>query len=612
MSAIREDVAAEQRVRTQQGALLQLLTTDRLDSRPLSEAFSRLTQKVTEVVGVERASIWKLDEAGGRLDCLDLYRSGAACHEVAAPLSADDYPGYFQVLTGSRAVAAHDARSDPATREFATGYLEPLGISSMLDAPVRRAGRTVGIVCLEHVGPMRRWSLDEQQFAASIADVVAMLLENQERRELQERVNHQARHDALTGLANLVQLRERLESIDPQQRPLHALLLIDLERFGDINHTLGHAVGDRILRAMAERLATGLPAGSLAARVSADKFALWLPLQDEDAGLLLAQEVRARLREPLAIDTLSLSINARIGVSLYPAHGGEIGELLRCADMAMCASKELLHGCQIHDLSRDRSSARRLALLHDLRGAMERGEMYVLYQPRVRLPDGSILGAEALLRWRHPRLGEISPAEFIPLAEMSDLIIGLTLAVLQRACAAWHAWQAAGYTLALSVNLSARALGDRIFTESVLRELAASAVPAQHVEFEITESALIHETEQTLDTVRLIRQSGARISLDDFGVGHSSMSRLSRMPVDVLKIDQMFVQHMLQDPRHAAIVQSSIQLGHSLGLSVVAEGVETAAQAAALAQLGCSEAQGYLFGASMPAEQLIARLRQQA
>lgn len=608
MSAIREDVAAEQRVRAQQGALVHLLTAERLDSLPLDQAYSRLTQTVAEVVGVERVSIWRFEEAASCLSCLDMYRSGPASHSRDGVLRAGDYPAYFRALAASRAIAAHDACNDPATREFADGYLHPLGISSMLDATVRRAGRTIGVVCIEHVGPLRRWSLDEQQFAASVADVVVMLMENQERRDLQERVTHQARHDALTGLPNLGQLAERLEAIDAVQRPPHALMLIDLERFGDINHTLGHGIGDRILCAIADRLGTDLLPGACVARVSADKFALWTPLPEPDAAGLLAQELRARLREPLDIADLRLSIGARVGISLYPEHGTEIGELLRRADMAMCDSKDLLHGCQVYDPERDRSSARRLALIHDLRGAAERGEIHVAYQPRVRLPDGHILGVEALVRWRHPRLGNISPAEFVPLAEMGDLIVELTLAVVRMSCTDWHAWDDAGHRLALSINLSACAVGDRSFTEAVLRQLAESGVPAQYVEFEITESALTCETERSFDTVRLIRESGARVSLDDFGVGHSSMSRLSRMPVDVLKIDQMFVQRMQQDPRHAAIVQSSIQLASSLRLGVVAEGVETAAVAAALSALACDEAQGYYFGAPMPADQLLARL----
>lgn len=595
-------------MRAQQGALVHLLTAERLDSLPLADAFSRLTAKVAEVTGVERVSIWQLDEAGGTLSCLDMYLSSCAAHQTGEVLRADDYPVYFHALAGNRAIAAHDARTAAETCEFYAGYLRPLGISSMLDATVRRGGRTVGVVCFEHIGPVRQWSLDEQQFAASVSDVVVMLLENQERRQLQARVEYQARHDALTGLPNLSQLRERVDSAHADRRGPHALMLIDLERFGEINHALGHQVGDRVLCAVAKRLCADLLPGASAARLSADKFALWTALSAPDAAGLLAQNLRARLREPLDIADLQLSIDARIGISLYPEHGEELGELLRCADMAMCESRELLYGCQIYGPERDRSSARRLALIHDLRGAAQRGEIYVLYQPRVRLADGCVLGAEALIRWRHPRLGLIPPAEFIPLTEMSDLIVELTLMVVRQSCADWQDWQAAGHRLALSINLSARALGDRDFTESVLREVAASGVPARHVEFEITESALASESDEVFDTMRVIREAGARISLDDFGVGYSSLSRLSRLPVDVLKIDQMFVQRMEQDPRQAAIVQSAIQLAHSLDMTVVAEGVESAALVAALARMGCDEAQGYYFGAAMPSLQLVSRL----
>lgn len=603
-NAMGEDVVAEQRVRAQQGVLVRLLTSERLDLLPLAEAYARLTRSVAEVIGVERASIWDLDEAAGRLHCRHLHFHGSDSHSSGEMLRAEDYPVYFRTLASSRAIAAHDARNDPATREFASGYLQPLGISSMLDATVRRGGHTVGIVCLEHVGPARRWSLDEQQFCATVADIVLMLQESQERRELQERLYQQMRHDALTGLPNLTRLREELGATDLQHCGPHALMLLDLERFGEINHSLGHRTGDQVLCAIASRLTTDLPPGAQVARLSGDKFALWLPLRDGTDPLALARSIQTRLREPIDIGAGRLAVTARFGISLCPDHGSDGHELLLRADMAMHDAKGTLHGCQLYDPVRDRSSARRLGLIHDLRGADQRSELFAVFQPRVSLPEGRILGVEALLRWRHPQLGNVSPGEFIPLAEMSDLIVDLTLAVLRLSGTAWHSWSKAGHELGLSINLSARAIGDRGFTEVVLRQLAESGVPPRHVEFEITESAICDETDQGLETLRLIRDAGARISLDDFGVGHSSMARLSRLPVDVMKIDQMFVRDMLRDPRHAAIVRTSIDLAHSMGLSAVAEGVETAEVAAALARLGCDEAQGYHYGATLLPEEL--------
>lgn len=606
-----EDVAAEQRVRVQQTALVELLTRDRLDSLSLADAFALLARRVSEVAEVQRVSIWKLEESASRLSCLELYLAGQG-RQPLAELSATAYPAYFQALAECRAIAAHDACNDPRTREFAADYLGPLGISSMLDATVRRGGRTVGIVCLEHVGPARRWSLDEQQFAATVADVVVMLLENDERRALQAHMHHQARHDELTGLPNLGHFRETVEALCSDPKGPYAMLQVDLERFGEINHALGHATGDLILREVANRIRAQLLPGASAARVSADKFVLWTPLPEPDAAWLLAQELRAQLREPLEINALRLSISARIGVSLFPDHGIEFGELLRLADMAMCQSRDLLHGCQIYDPAHDRSSARRLSLIHDLHGAVERGELRVVYQPRVRLPGGEIVGAEALVRWAHPQLGMISPAEFIPLAEMSDDIVKLTLAVIRMSAAAWHEWRDAGHVLGLSINLSASTIGDPSFTRAVLSQIAESGVPAEHVEFEITESAVSGDFERALQMIRMIRETGARISLDDFGVGHSSMSRLSRMPVDVLKIDQMFVQRMDRDPRHAAIVESSVQLARTLGINMVAEGVETSAIASALSAIGCSEAQGYYFSAPVAPDVLLKQLAGEA
>lgn len=605
-----EDVSAEQRVRAQQGALVRLLTQDRLDRLPLPEAYARLTETVSTVTGVERVSIWALDGAAGELHCLHMHRANGAPAQGEV-LSANDYPDYFRALATSRAIAAHDARSDPATHEFDAGYLRPLSITSMLDATVRRGGHTVGIVCLEHVGTPRRWSLDEQQFAATTADIIVMLLEGQERRELQERLHHQARHDPLTGLPNLTMLRERLDPIDPQLRP-HAMMLLDMDRFGEVNHSLGHETGDEVLRALAGRLTTDLPDDALVARISGDKFALWLPLPETDGPAQLAADIQARVRAPIEVADIRICVSARIGISLFPEHGSDSAELLRRADVAMHDARSALNGCQFYDNGRDRNSARRLTLIHDLRGAAERGELFMVYQPRVRLPGGEILGAEALLRWRHPTLGNISPAEFIPLAEISDEIADLTLAVLDLSLADWRAWQARGHELSLSINLSARIVGDHAFAGALARRIAASGVPPKHLEFEITESALCEESDCKLDSLQLIREAGARISLDDFGVGHSSMSRLSRMPVDALKIDQMFVRDMDRDPRHLAIVQASVQLAHAIGLAAVAEGVETPAIAAELSRLGCDEAQGYLYGAPISAEKLAALLTKAA
>ena len=371
-----EDVSAEQRVRAQQGALVRLLTQDRLDRLPLSEAYAQLTATVSAVVGVERVSIWALDGAAGELHCLHMHRANGAPTQGEV-LSANDYPDYFRALANSRAIAAHDAHSDPATHEFEAGYLRPLSITSMLDATVRRGGHTVGIVCLEHVGRPRRWSLDEQQFAATAADIVVMLLDNQDRRELQEQLYHQVRHDSLTGLPNLTLLRERLDPIDPRLRP-HAMMLLDMDRFGEVNHSLGHDTGDEVLRAIAGRLTADLPEDALVARISGDKFALWLPLPEGDGPARLAADIQGRVREPIEVAGIRISVGARVGISLFPEHGRDSAELLRRADVAMHDARSALNGCQFYANGRVRISARRVTLIHDLRGAADRGELFMV------------------------------------------------------------------------------------------------------------------------------------------------------------------------------------------------------------------------------------------
>lgn len=600
---IPPQVAADRRIRAQQVTLFQLLAEDRLDSLPFQTALWRLTECVAQTVAVERVGVWALDAERDRLSCLDLYTASQDRHERGQVLQASTYPAYFAALAGSRAIAAQDARSDPRTREFSAGYLVPLGITSMLDATVRRHGRTVGVVCHEHVGPQRAWTLDEQQFAGSVADVVTILLDGQERADLVQQVQHQARYDALTALPNRLLLREHVDALGAHAGAAQALLLLDLDRFSEINDALGHDLGDRLLQAVAGRLRAQVPAGGLLARMGCDEFALLVPdAQDEARVVAFARRVQALVREPLDVDGVRLAVNCSVGIGLLPRHGRNASDLLRCADVALHDAKQSLRGCRLYRPERDSRSLRRLSLMHDLRAAVAQDQLQVLFQPKHDVRTRKLIGVEALCRWTHPQFGPIGPQEFIPLAEVGDLILDLTLQVIARSGTAWHAWRRAGLDLSVAVNLSARLLGDDAAASALLQQVRAAGVPPGRLEFEITESALMSEPDAVLAAMESLDHAGIGFALDDFGIGYSSLSHISRMPIRTLKIDRSFVQAMADDRRKEAIVHSAIQLGRKLGLTVVAEGVETESTLSRLADLQCPQAQGFLFGRAMAAE----------
>jgi diguanylate cyclase (GGDEF)-like protein len=595
MQELAPEVVTERRMRTQQALLFRLLSEERIDTLPLDTALGRLTQSASQAMSAARASVWQLDASRGELICRDLYLARERRHESGLAIRAAEYPSYFEALAKSRAITVTHAPSDPRTRELDAGYLRPLGISSMLDSTIRRGGNTVGVVCIEHVGPMRHWSPDEQHFVASLADLATLLFETGERRELAARLERSAREDRLTGLPNRLRFREVLESGIRNQTPF-LVMLIDLVEFRDVNHILGHALGDMVLVALAGRLDQLLPPGTTLCRYGGDKYSAMVPgIEAADAALALARSTLDAMREPLDVGGVRLTVNCRIGMSLFPAHGLDAEVLLREADLALTATRGV-RGCRLYEPQRDRHSPRRLALMHDLMRAINGDAFSVLFQPRVELASGRVIGAEALARWQHPEFGAVAPLEFVALAELGDMIRDLTLEVLRRTAQAWHDLRAQGASVPLSINLSPYMLHDPKWADAIIDTLAAQGLPAQQLELEITENAFIHEPDEALQAMDRLCETGVRFSLDDFGIGYSSFEHLSRMPIHALKIDKLFVQGLERDPKCRAIVRSALLLGEELGLEVVAEGVESESTRSLLIDMGCKLAQGFLLG----------------
>jgi len=425
---------------------------------------------------------------------------------------------------------------------------------------------------------------------------------------------HQALHDALTGLPNRTMLRDRTDqAIHQADRELvpAALLLIDLDRFKEVNDTLGHHYGDQLLVQVGERLQAALRQVDTVARLGGDEFAVLLPrIETGEGATTVARKLQDVLEEPFLLEDLALDVEASIGVAVYPQHGSDADELLQHADIAMYVAKETHAGFVLFDPAQDQHSPRRLALLGELRRAIESDQLVLHYQPKVDAHSGRVLGVEALVRWQHPEHGLIPPGEFIPLAERTGLIGPLTHYVLDAALRQCQQWRQAGHELAVAVNISARRLLDVEFPDEVASLLARWEVPARLLVVEITESTIMADPDRALEILGRLDAMGVQLSIDDFGTGYSSMAYLKSLPVHELKVDRSFVTQMNSDSRDAVIVRSTIDLGRNLGLRVVAEGVEDQTTLQELDVLGCDAIQGYYVSRPVPPDDLIRWLEQ--
>jgi len=425
-----------------------------------------------------------------------------------------------------------------------------------------------------------------------------------------ERARHLATHDQLTGLANRALFHDRLgQAIAAAKRSRQriAVLFVDLDGFKGINDTLGHAVGDGLLRGIARRIASCLRETDTAARLGGDEFAVLLTnLANEIDAATVARKLLAVLSEPIQFRRQSISIRCSIGISTFPRDAQGPEEILKRADTAMYHAKER-GGGRFEFYTEDMNAAiqRRTALEERLRTALEEDGFVLHYQPQFDLTRGRIIGAEALLRWRHPELGLVSPSHFLPIAEETGLIVPIGDWILRTACDQNASWGRAGHRgLRVAVNVSSQQFLEAGFADVVRKALEESDLPPVSLELEITESSLLRDVEVTVNTLRRLKDLGVRLSIDDFGTGYSALAYLKRLPIDVLKIDQSFVRALATDPADATIVSTIVQMAHALNLATVGEGVETPEQMQLLASYGCNRMQGYLFGEATEPDEL--------
>lgn len=450
--------------------------------------------------------------------------------------------------------------------------------------------------------------LSETLFGSSRI-VIAIVRDITETKEHRRQLEHQAMHDALTGLPNRVLLNDRLDqALHAAKRsgePV-ALLLLDLDNFKEINDTLGHHIGDMLLVELGQRLVKPLRGSDTVARLGGDEFAILLPLSgDEAAAMEIASRVRKSILRPFTVlEGLDLEVGVSIGIALSPDHAKESSKLMQCADIAMYNAKAGSSKIVLYDENSDTSNIRHLTLTGELRQAIEGDELEVAYQPIIDLTTGKIHAVEALARWTHPRLGQIHPGEFIAQAERTGMIQPLTARILDASLRQMRKWGEQNHDFSVCLNISPRILHDAHFPMALQGVVDEYGLITQRLTLEITETAIFFDPDNAMRILNQLRELGFQIAIDDFGTGYSSLSYLQKMPLDELKIDQSFIREIHTNPADAVIVRSTIELAHNLGLKVVAEGIEEPDHIGLLQEMNCDFAQGYFFSKPQSGEDI--------
>lgn len=491
-------------------------------------------------------------------------------------------------------------------------FLSERGLRDAIVSPIRLEGETLGWVLVANKpGTASTYTIDDARLVETLAFHVALSVERGQLVENLQveaaRNDHMARHDELTELENRRHFSDKLADRVSRSGSSMAILIVDLDHFKEINDTLGHAAGDEVLIHVAERLKIAFRVDTYMARLGGDEFAVAIPDISTEMAVKLSKRVLKVMTTPIDVRGVSVDVGCCVGIAMYPDHGDTPDTVLQRADVALAHAKRSRGASAVYDPQQDESSAERLALVTDLRRAIESGGIDVHYQPKIRLRDGVAVGAEALARWTHPVHGPISPDVFIGLAEHTGLIGPLTKLVLARSLRDCAQWRKMNPTMTVAVNLSARSLIDTSVPEQVAAALARENLDPDALRLEITESAIMSDPHRAGIVIKHLSEMGVTLSIDDFGTGYTSFAYLRDLPVDELKVDKSFVMTMRHDERNLFIVRAIMDLACSLSLDAVAEGVEDRATAELLREMGCKQAQGYHFAAPMPGNDLLER-----
>jgi len=565
-----------------------------------------------DALGAEGAHLVVLGAGGAAPIEFSIDADGDVRSTTVAPKEEEEGPWWAPAAEGHPVLIPRRGRGAIADGRHAT---LPPSIKDAIAAPLGIDGSTTAILAVTNrADDVSSFDGGDLRLLETLANHARVSLDNA---SLVDRLRtqgadheHQARHDHLTGLPNrrffseaVTSALDRTAIVDEAGRTHVGVMLIDLDRFKEINDTLGHHIGDELLREVGHRLQDELGDAGVIARLGGDEFAIVVgPLARQDDALEAAHRLHRVLERPVSLLDLEIDVRASVGVAVFPDHGDNASLLLQRADVAMYEAKADHSGVNLYEPDRDKYSPRRLALAAELRRAIEERSLSLFYQPMVSVATGEVVGAEALLRWFHPRHGLLTPDEFVPVAEMTGLIRPLTAFVLETSLAECAAWRSAGLELGIAVNISARNLLDYALPDTVAASLAAAGLDSGILTLEITEDSIMVDPHRSLAVLGRLHASGIRLAVDDFGTGYSSLSYLKQLPVDEIKIDKSFVISMALDDSDATIVRSTIDLGHNLGLNVVAEGVETVETFAQLLQGGCDVAQGFLFSRPVSSE----------
>jgi diguanylate cyclase (GGDEF)-like protein len=583
-----EKAGPEHRLVTTLRSAGEVVGSIRLARPPRAEPFSSADGKLLDAVGTLAANAIR------NAELLQELRSNEAHLRAVLDNVAE---GIITVDETNRIASFNPA----AERIFGYAALEVIGrdVRRLLDS--LRPGETIGrrstgqaFPADVSVGEMR---LDDHHLLIfSVRDITL-------RKQAESALEHQALHDALTDLPNRVLLHDRLQQAiraAERSRASVALLVMDLDRFKEVNDTFGHHTGDQLLQQLGQRLGSVLRASDTIARLGGDEFAVLLPTASVEDARHIAERLLQVLEEPFSLGGLQLEIDASIGIALSPDHGLDAETLLRRADVAMYVAKRSSTGHALYTADQDEHSPMRLAMVGELRRAIDQNELALYYQPKLSLASGQVTCVEALVRWDHPRHGMLGPDVFVPIAEQTGLIRPLARWVLDAALRQCNRWRQDGLDLSVAVNLSMRNLHDPEVVDMIRLLLLRWGIPPARLLVEITESSLMADAARAMEVLGRLRGMGVSVSIDDFGTGYSSLAYLKRLPVDELKIDKSFVEHVATDRNDAAIVRSTIGLAHDLGLSVVAEGIEDHQTLELLAGMGCDVAQGYFISRPLP------------
>ena len=603
--------------RLQHGQTLQqLISLRRDDQQELEDYLAVVLPMVAQTLQISRVSVWQFSSDRKELQCLAGVNVLTGERLGGEVLDESQHGNYIQAMQHEGVLASHQVLSDPRLQSLQP-YLHAHGVTALLDTAIMVGGMHHGILCVESQSPRREWQDDEIAFVTAAANVVALVMESRARLHAEGELYRQFYYDRFTGLPNRTRLLMQLDELLLQRQhgsqreaqPLGCVML-SVEGLANINELFGRDNGDLVIRELGRRLEGSISNGEMVARCADNRFALQLLSSDEEQLSRRVDDITTQLAKPLEIQGQPLFLRLSVGLAIYPHDCDEAEALLENAEAALQLSRESPGSWVRFHPEINSNWRRRNRLQADLRQAVARGELLLNYQPYVSLKSGKVAGAEALVRWQHPEFGMVSPVDFIPLAEESGVIHALGEWVLQegiRHAAQWREQFMANFVI--SINVSLLQLEDARFAEVVAAILATHHLPGEALELEVTEGLALRNTPAIDSNLQQLRAQGIDIAIDDFGTGYASFSYLRRFPVEKLKIDKQFLDHVPENDSSSNLVRMIVAMGHTLGASVTGEGIENIEQARFLAQHGCDYAQGYLISRPLPSgalEQFLA------